>query len=198
MSEDYYLPISIDLVENFYSYDVKGHLPAHDLVIRPLLGNCIYCYVYGLKNDDELYINNLEILIKEKGKHKFDLSKECITGHEYLWNVSGGKRGSIIIILENRLAIFEKITKYMFLDIKFIDDFTMCNPNAWNTLSATKKCREEMGKENIAACLTRNNGIKTMFVYANEKDKSKLIKMIVGNSIKVGGAGRDRKKLRNA
>jgi hypothetical protein len=47
-------------------------------------------------------LKNKDILIKEKGKHKLDILKECVKGHECLWNVAGFQRGSIIIILENK------------------------------------------------------------------------------------------------
>jgi hypothetical protein len=186
---NYYEPIIVKLIEDSYNYDKKGKLPAHDLVIRPLLENCMYCYVYELKNDDELYINNKDILIKEKGKYKFDTTKECIAGHEYLWNATGGKRGTIIIILENNLGIFDKILKHTFIDIGW-DIPVVDNPNAGNSISAVKKCKEEMKKGNIGICITRNNGLENMFIYIEQKYKDELLKMVMDNCNKI-----DLKKL---
>jgi hypothetical protein len=67
---NYYEPINVGLIENKWDYDEKDYLPAHDFVIRPLLKNCIYCNIYGIENDRELFIENKEVLVKEKGKYK--------------------------------------------------------------------------------------------------------------------------------
>ena len=179
-----YEPIFVYLIENKYKYDLKDSLPAHDLIIKPLLDNCIYCYVFGISDDSDLYLNNKNILIKDKGKHKIDTSKECIKGHEYLWNVTGGKRGSIIIVLENNLDLLNKLLKHTFIDIE-CDIPLMDNPNSWNTISAIKKCKEEMDNGNIAICLTRNNGLEVMFIYIEEKCKENIIKSIMEKCKKI-------------
>jgi hypothetical protein len=184
---DYYMPIMVTLIEDKYQvnektkllslYDEKNKFPAHDFVIRPLLENCIYSYVYGINNDSEIYKNNMDILIKEKGKYKLDTTKECIKGHEYLWNAYSGKRGSIIIIIKNNLRIFNEIFKYT-----YNPDF-LSNPNNGNTISAVRKCKEEVENGNIAICLGRNNGIECMEIYL-DKEKTKELYKIAERSCK--------------
>jgi hypothetical protein len=190
---DYYMPILVFLVKNKHIIDngilrfnEKGKFSAYEFVIKPLLENCLYSYVYGLKDDNELYIENKEILIREKGKYKFDITKDCVNGHEYLWGSVGGKRGSIIIILENDLSIFDKILKHTFYDIHIQgDDPVDNNPNTGNTISAIKKCKEEMAKGNIGICFSASNGIESMNIYVEQEDKNKLIKMYIDSSKKI-------------
>ena len=192
---NYYMPIFINLIEDKWHYEEKNKLPAHDLVIKPLLENCMYSFVYGLRNDGELYVNNKDILIKEKGRHKFDTTKECITGHEYLWNITGGKRGSIIIILENNLDIFDKILKHTFIpinsDIPIIE-----NPNTGNTISAIKICKEEMEKGNIGLCFTASNGLEDMYIYAGLETKNELLRMVNDNCKKIDTKEQALKRLK--
>jgi hypothetical protein len=169
VENSYCMPIYIQLIVDRWHYNERTKLPVHELVVRPLLEKCIYSYVYGLNNNDELYKNNMDILIKEKGKYKLNLSKECILGHEYLWNITGGKRGSIIIVLENDLNIFNKIFENTF------NPSILDNPNTGNTISAIKKCKEEMGKGNIGICFSASNGIENMIIYT--KQHNELLKM---------------------
>jgi hypothetical protein len=110
-------------------YDEKSKLPAHDSVIRPLLENCIYAYVYGLKNDDELYKNNINL--------------------------------------------FYNIFKNTF-NPGIID-----NPNTGNTISAIKRCKEEMENGNIGVCISASNGIEYMYIYS--KQHNELLKMAENN-----------------
>jgi hypothetical protein len=174
---DYYMPIQVTLVEDKY-YDENNKLPAHDLVIRPLLEKSIYAYAYkGTKEEFYLYgkmqipinLKNEYILIPEKGKFRFDTTKECIMGHEYLWNARMCKRGSIIMIIKmNDINVFNEIFK---------NTFNPCfcnNPNTGNTMSAIKKCKEEMEKGNIAICLSQNNGIEWIQIYLNRESTNKL------------------------
>jgi hypothetical protein len=151
-------PIGIDIILDRWNYDLKEKLPAHDLVLRPLLENCIYSLIYGL--NDELYKSNMAILINEKGKHRFDLTKECINGHEYLWN--GRERGSIIIILKNDLSIFEKIFE------NTLNPFEIIYPVSENKNPARKRCKEEMEKGNIGICFGKKTGIEDMQIYTRQ------------------------------
>jgi hypothetical protein len=175
---NYYKPILINLIENKYHYHEHDMLPAHDFVIKPLLEKCLYCNVYGIKNESELYSTNQDILIKDKGKYTLDTTKECIKGHEYLWNATGGKRGSIIIILKEDIDIFDNILPHTFIgidcDIPIID-----NPNTGNTISAIRKCQEEMAKGNMGFCLTQNNGLEFMEIYIGQKSKDTIIEKVM-------------------
>jgi hypothetical protein len=79
-NNDFYKPINVSLTpeEVRHYYDVNESLPAHDFVIRPLLINCKEALVYGVQKESDLYRNNSEILINDKGKFKFDKNKEKV------------------------------------------------------------------------------------------------------------------------
>ena len=178
--EDYYMPIYVRLIENKYRYEETDKLPAHELVIRPLFENSLETLVYkGRKDDFFLYgkmnypikLEQEDILVPDKGKFRFDKTKECITGHEYLWNAHTGKRGSIVLVLENNFDIFRKIFKHT-----YNPDLTE-TPNTGNTVSAIKKCKEEMGKGNIAICLSLSNGMEHMQIYVGQGKTNELLKI---------------------
>ncbi len=113
---EYYLPINVSLTpaDVRHHYSVNESMPAHNFVIRPLLTDSLEALVYGIKKESDLYRNNSNILINDKGKFKFDKSKECITGHEYLWNVTRWERGSIALILVTNRINFPDIFKYCY------------------------------------------------------------------------------------
>jgi len=166
---EFYQPLIVGLTPRDirHHYDVKKKLPAHDKVIRPLLSASLGAFVFGLKSDSELLKINNDILVKDRGKYKLDKSKECITGHEYLWNATAWKRGSIILILKK--------------DFKFDEIFKDCytpgivsTPNSGNSLSATKKCKEEVEKGNIGICFPASNGIEWIQIYTDIKHRDKL------------------------
>jgi len=112
---DFYLPLSVSLTPSDIRHYYNEHesLTAHDKVIRPLFKKSVDTFVYGLTDTSELLNLNRDILIKDKGKYRFDKTKECITGHEYLWNATTWKRGSIVIIVKKDFD-FTDIFKHAF------------------------------------------------------------------------------------
>src|ERR1700724_1147297 len=115
-NNDFYKPIIVSLTPSDirHHYPMNEVLPAHDFVIRPLLNDSKEALVYGIKKESDLFRNNSEILINDRGKFKFDKSKECMKGHEYLWNVTRWARGSIVLILETNRINFSVIFKYCY------------------------------------------------------------------------------------
>ena len=182
------MPIIVSLIENKHEYEENDKLPAHELVIRPLVENSLETFVYnGRKDDFFLYgkmnfpikLEQEKILISDRGKYRLDKTKEYITGHEYLWNAHTWKRGSIVIVLRHNLDIFRKIFKHTY-NPDLID-----NPNTGNTVSAIRKCKEEMGKGNIAVCLSASNGMEHMQIYAERERTSELLKIAESNCQRV-------------
>lgn len=179
MSEDYFQPLQVNLTSDIrHNYDERSSLPAHELVIRPLLEKSTDTFVYtGRKEDFFLYgkmnspvnLEQIDILIKDRGKFKFDKTKECILGNEYLWNATTWKRGSIIFIIPEGLINFAELFK------NTSKPGITATPNSGNNPSAIKKCREEAEKGNIAICLPASNGLEWMTIYA----KGNLFKDIV-------------------
>jgi hypothetical protein len=171
IDNDYYLPLNISLTPSNirHHYEATETLPAHDLVIKTLLDNCKEAYVYGIKKESELFKNNANILISDKGKFKFDTTKECLKGHEYLWNVTGWKRGSIVIILERDKINFSEIFRNCYRP-------GLCaTPNSGNSLSATKKCKEAAAENNMGICFPASNGIEWIQIYASQELTNQLL-----------------------
>ena len=79
--------------------------------------------------ESDLYKENSDILFPDKGKFRFDNFKECVEGHEYLWNVTGWKRGSIVIILKRD-------------EVNFIDIYTAPEVTELLLKNARTYCKE--------------------------------------------------------
>lgn len=173
---DFYLPLSVSLTPHDirHHYDEHEPLPAHDKVLRPLFEKAVDTYVYGLTDKSELLKLNGDILMKDRGKYKFDQTKECITGHEYLWNATTWKRGSIVIIVKK--------------DFDFTDIFRHAfrpalteTPNSGNSPSAIKKCKEAADKGDIGICFPASNGIEWIQIYTDVAHRDKLYKLAYDN-----------------
>jgi len=185
MENKFFEPLQVNLTgEIRHHYDENSVLPAHELVIRPLLENSLDIFVYkGTKEEFFLCgkmqipikLEQEDILISDKGKFKFDKTKECIIGHEYLWNATMWKRGSIVFVLEPNKMNFAEIFK------------NTCRPsfegtpNSGNTISAIKKCKLEMEKGNIAAILPASNGIEWIQIYVKGEVWENLVKSARNN-----------------
>ena len=170
MIKNYFKPLCVDLLEkNKWEYELESIVPAHGLVIKPLLQMSANAYVYGLKKEDELYKLNSGILISDNGKFRFDTSKDYVLGHESLWNITTWKRGSIVIILKENEFDFSYIFKFTYRP-SLIE-----TPNMGNSTAALKKCKEESKLGNIAICFPASNGIEWMTIYANDKTFEKIV-----------------------
>lgn len=158
----------VRLIPNgFYDYEESETLPAHDLILSPLLASAKECYVYGLNKDTELFHQCTDILSLTRNKYQLNLKKEVIKGYEQLWNSTGWQRGSILVFLE-----LEKL--------KELEIFTSCydpdildNPNTGESIAAIRFCKGVISKEKkVGLCFSASNGIEWMKVYA-EKDTLK-------------------------
>ena len=173
---DFYLPLTVNLTPGDirHHYNERETLPAHDKVIRPLFKNSVDSYVYGLTDKSELLNLNRDILIKDKGKYRFDKTKECITGHEYLWNATTWKRGSIVIILRKDFD-FTEIFKNTYRP------GLLGTPNSGSSPSATKKCKEAADKGDVGICFPASNGIEWIQIYTDIKHRDKLYELAYDN-----------------
>ncbi|MBC9909928.1 hypothetical protein [Chitinophaga varians] len=163
MGTAYFRPLSVEFIPPgalYHDYEETEPMPGHETVIRPLLENCLYALVFGIKKDSELYKANADILISDKGKFRLDTSKDCLTGHAYLWNARTWTRGSIIIVLKPDAVDFNDLFPHTYRP-SFND-----TPNSGNTLSAVKKCGEEAEAGNIAICFSASNGTEWISIYA--------------------------------
>jgi hypothetical protein len=172
----FHKPITVTMLPYRNVYEENHNFPEHDLVIRPLLENCIYSYIYVPKENVETYSNNRDILIKEKGKYRFDLSKECIKGHERLWNCYDYDNDhynycSLIIIMQNNFNLFDNIFENTY------NPGVLGTPNTGNSISALKKCKEEMDIGNTGICINWDCNSSYMLIYTKRHDE--LLEMAI-------------------
>lgn len=151
----------VSLIPNqFQDYNEYSSLPAHDLILRPLLLYATDCYIYGIKKNSELFQQCSNILTFSRNKYKIDLNQEVIKGYEQLWNVTGWERGSSVIVIEPE-------------QFKNLNIFTHCydpdiwdNPNTGESVAAVKYCQKVAKQGKVALCLSASNGIEWMKIYA--------------------------------
>lgn len=91
---------------------VGGHHPAFENVIRPLLALADEAYVWSPRSKKRSMAYPMEILLPERGRFRFDLSKEVIEGHELFWTASAHSRGSIAIRLPHLPKDMERLFGY--------------------------------------------------------------------------------------
>lgn len=174
--KDFYLPLTVDLTpgDTRHYYNERETLPAHDKVIRPLFSSSVESFVYGLTDKSELVNLNRDILIKDKGKYRFDKTKECIIGHEYLWNATSWKRGSIVLIVKKDFD-FTEILRNTYRPGLLV------TPNSGSSPSAIKKCKEAVAKGDIGICFSASNGIEWIQIYTDIQHRDKLFELAYKN-----------------
>ncbi|MCM3155335.1 hypothetical protein M3611_25310 [Priestia megaterium] len=157
--------------EGFYDYEETEELPAHDLILRPLLRSAKECYVYGLNKDTELLHKCTDILSFTRNKYQLDLKKEVIRGYERFWNATGWERGSILLFLELETLKELNIFTYCY------DPGTFDNPNTGESIAAIRFCKGVISKEKkVGLCFSASNGIEWMKVYADKDSLKELYK----------------------
>lgn len=189
MKEEYFKPLYINLTGDIrHHYDEYSVMPVHESVIRPLLENSTEAFVYRGRKDEFFLCGKMQypirledeaILIPQKGKFRFDTSMECITGHEYLWNATMWKRGSIVIVAEPDRIDFKDIFRHT-----HVAGFAE-TPNSGNMVSAVKKCKEVMAANKIAIIFPASNGIEWMHIYAQGEVWDGILKYADNESTKI-------------
>jgi len=135
-------------------------LPWHESVLRPLFEAASGAWVYELKNSPEIFAVADGILRKDRGKYAIDLSTDPITGHELLWNASGGKRGTIVITMP--VDLFPSATIFPHCQ----DAFVVSNPTVAQSPAALRFARGAVADEqNLCCLLSRTNGFEWFSIY---------------------------------
>lgn len=150
------------LPHHFRDYDEHSSLPAHDLILRPLLLHATDCYVYGIQKNSELLQQCSHILISTHNKYKVDLNQEVVKGYEQLWNVTGWGRGSIVIVMGLEQFKSLDILSYCY------DPGILDNPNTGESIAAIRYAKDVARQGKVALCLSASNGIEWMQVYASD------------------------------
>lgn len=156
------------------------HTSAHEQVIAPLLQNALAAYVYNGRKDSivgafgivehPLNLSDFSFLVRERGKFRFDLARECVNGAEIFWNACSFRRGSVVVLLEGEFDLAPILRRCAEISI----DET---PNMGNTASATKLAKRAVNEWRIAVLFSAGGGIEWMDIYAPEAVQDKILKL---------------------
>jgi hypothetical protein len=153
----------------------------HELIVRPLLYNSKKAIVYQGTTKDKtvafgevlkaILLKDVDILIAcedKKGAVRFDLTKECVKGYEYLWNAkrTARGRGKIVLILEPKAVNFADIFKQ-------VERPSFSPPYYNNNSHSPTLIQNEAELGNIA--VTFHQGMDYMEIYANENVMNELL-----------------------
>jgi len=136
-------------------------IPWHETVLRPLIFASSEAWVYELKPESAVFQSASRLLRRDQGKYRIDLTGEPITGHELLWNASGGQRGSIALVMLS--SAFPAKDIYANCQQAFV----VGNASVPHTASAIRFARAKVADGQFICCmLTRTNGFELVSVYA--------------------------------
>ncbi|WP_241091406.1 hypothetical protein [Campylobacter showae] len=117
-----------------------------------------------------LNLSDFSSLVRERGKFRLDLARECVNDAEFFWNACSFRRGSIIILLEGEFDLAPILRRCTEIDI----DET---PNMGNSPAATKLAKRAMSEGRIAVLFSAGGGIEWMDIYAPEAVRDKILKL---------------------
>jgi hypothetical protein len=119
---------------------ISDRLPAHRLVVEPIIRNATEMRIFGLPNESDLYADVMTIGVKTVGYINIDLSNEVVRGHEAIWNATAWRRGAIVLAATLK-------------DEDLADIFQWCDgPGTWCSMA-------EMRKGTPAPAITRARAI---------------------------------------
>jgi len=147
------------------------HLPVHThkTVLAPLLSAAKECWVYDISAGTPVEGVARSLLTKSQGKYAVRTSGDPISGFEYFWNVSGGKRGSVVILLQEDSLDWDAIIR------NALGTLVSGNIGAAHTPSAIRYAKRRVREEGlVACCLPRNNGFQWLDVIARPSFASVL------------------------
>lgn len=144
-------------------HDPHLALAEHDSILRPLLARADACLAYDLKEGSEALAAVADIASRERGRYRIDLSGDPVSGREYFWNASAGKRGSIAIMVPKNKYEPREIFSHC------VGFGVMGNPSIAHTPSAFRFAQQRASAgEQIVFCLTKNNGFEWIDVFAKK------------------------------
>jgi hypothetical protein len=153
----------------WFGLDQRLSLPQHKTVLQPLLAAASACWAYEIAEGTEVHAAAASILTKSKGKHLVCLEGDPITGRELFWNASGGKRGTLVVVVP--ADKFDGASVFPHCD----STRAMSNPSSGHTPSAYKFARSLVSNSDVVACcIPRNNGFEWMDIVARPEAAAAL------------------------
>ena len=174
---DYFKPFLVKIAGRIRDDD---HTSAHDQIIAPLLKNALAAYVYNGRKDSivgafgsmehPLSLSDFSFLVRERGKFRLDLARECVNGAEIFWNACSFRRDSVIILLEGEFDLAPILRRCAEISI----DET---PNMGNSPAATKLAKRAMSEGQIAVLFSAGGGIEWVDIYAPDAVQAIILKL---------------------
>lgn len=174
---EYFKPFFVKIAERTRDDD---HTSAHEQIIAPLLQNALAAYIYNGRKDSivgafgsiehPLNLSDFSFLVRERGKFRLDLARECINGAKIFWNACSFRRGSVVVLLEGEFDLTPILRRCTEISI----DET---PNMGSSPSATKLAKRAMSEGRIAVLFSAGGGIEWMDIYAPEAVQDEISKL---------------------
>jgi hypothetical protein len=134
----------------------------HQTVLQPLLAVAEECWAYGIEKGSAVWKSAADILTPEKGKFRVKTTGDPVTGRELFWNASGGKRGTIAVVVP--LALFKPEQTFAACRGAWVFE----NYRSGHTPAAVKLAQARIeSQDQLVFCLPRNNGIEWIEVFAS-------------------------------
>ena len=126
----------------------------HQSVLKPLLDASHECFVYGLQSESAVRNAVTDLLTKDGSRWRLKASEDSVTGREVFWNAYGGKRGTVLVVLEA-----EKFPVEVFSHCRWA--WVTNNYRSAHTPAAIDAARRRVRQKRVVvACFPRNNGLE--------------------------------------
>ncbi len=151
--------------------DADEVLPAHSKVIRPLLSVATAAFVWPSSKQAHPVDYPDVILIPERGRYRFDLSRDVLSGYEWFWNASAWCRGSIVLRVNKLPMNMAEIFMHCSGPAVFASRYQLAKGDS---RSALRYCDACVFQGDFAFCFSASNGIECLSVFAPEPTLKEL------------------------
>lgn len=160
--------------ESLLGEDVDRRLPAHRLVIEPLVARTNEMRIYGSHPESGLWDELLRLGARKRNYVQVDLSREVVKGHERIWNSGAWERGAIVLATTMSEEEIGNVFQWCSGPAVWSSHHQM---NKSTPLSATKHARSAAAGGSTAFCFSASNGIEIVNVFAPEATLVRLFAM---------------------
>ena len=166
-----YKPISIGLIDGKekWSY-IKDYQGSAHSTLNKIVQAASEGFIYKVDTDSDFYNRASQVLSKDKGKFRLDLTQDIVTGKEFIWN-QGDRSGSIVLKCKKSDLVWEDILPECF------DPSVLENHNTGQTRSAVKYCKKAASEDYVGICFSEYNGLEWILVFADEQYLNNLYEL---------------------
>jgi len=157
-----------------------GHHAAFNTLIRPLLATASEAYVWPAMSKDRPATYPMDILTAERGRYRFDLSKDVISGYEPFWHASAGSRGSIALCLprlpDDIVGVLTHCSRLPGCNEPAILS-TRYQLSKSDSAGAIRYCDSVIERSEYAFLFSATNGISVMSIFAPRNELIRLYQL---------------------